>query len=205
MTDTARAVAVQPDGSYAVVGTTSAASGSDAVVARFDSQDQLLWSGIYRDSEPAAGRVVPTDITAIGAGDYVMSGTTANIPDAWLMRIDSTGMPVWSKSFLGGDADSLTDVVAMPGGVAAAGDSRTADSASAQPDSTWVVRTSVDGMVHFDPSTGLSTVNRAVQWGPTDSSWMLRPLTWTQSSPDLTISDERFGSTPAAAVVRPLT
>ncbi len=204
LTDTATAVAVQPDGSYAVIGTTSASSGSDAVVARFDGQDQLLWSGIYRDSEPADGRVVPTGITAIGSGDYVMSGTTANIPDAWLMRIDSTGMPVWSKSFLGADADKLTDVVAMPVGVAAAGDSVTADSASTQPDTTWVVRTSVDGMVHFDPSTGLSTVNRAVQWSLTDS-WVLRSLTWTESSPGLTISDERFGSTPAAAVVRPLT
>ena len=204
LTDTATAVAVQPDGSYAVIGTTSATSGSDAVVARFDSQDQLLWSGIYRDSEPADGRVVPTAITAIGSGDYVMSGTTANIPDAWLMRIDPTGMPVWSKSFLGDDADKLTEIVAMPVGVAAAGDSKSVDSAAASPDSTWVVRTSVDGMVHFDPSSGMSTVNRAVQWSLTDS-WVLKPLTLTQSSPALTIADERFGSTPAVAVVRPLT
>ena len=36
--------------------------------------------------------------------------------DAWLMRIDGSGMPVWAKSFIGTENDELTGVVAMPTG-----------------------------------------------------------------------------------------
>lgn len=198
--DTATDVAVQPDGSYAVLGET----GGDAVVARFDHADQLLWSGSYRDSEDVTF-MRPQSVAAIGSGDYVATGfTELTDRESWLIRIDATGMPVWSKTFTGADDDKLTDVVAMPTGVAAAGDTKTADADASSPDSSWVVRTSVDGMVHFDPSSGLSAVNRHVQWSLTDG-WTTRSLTFTTIPVELTVTDQRFGTVPAAAIVRTLT
>lgn len=198
--DTAADVAVQPDGSYAVIGE----AGDDVVMARFDHTGQLLWSGSYRDSEGVVF-MRPKALVAIGSGDYVAAGfTELTDRESWLIRVDATGMPVWSKTFTGADDDKLTALVAMPTGVAAAGDSKTADADASSPDSTWVVRTSVDGMVHFEPSSGLSAVNRHVQWSLTEG-WTTRALAFTASPVGLTVTDRRFGTIPAAAVVRTLT
>ncbi len=91
------------------------------------------------------------------------------------MRIDGSGMPVWSKSFIGTENDELTGVVAMPTGVAAFGSTETTDPEAVGFDDIWVVRTNVDGMVHFDPASGFETVNGAAQWSHT-TDHMVRPI-----------------------------
>jgi len=151
-----------------------------------------------------SARAVATGITAVAGGDYVMSGTTGAATDAWLMRIDSSGMPVWAKSFIGTENDELTGVVTMPTGVAAFGSTDTTDSDAVGFDDIWIVRTSVDGMVHFDPASGFRTVNGAAQWSHT-TDHTLRPIQPVVTAPTFTITDTAFGATPIAAIETPLT
>ena len=63
----------------------------------------------------------------------------------------------------------------MPNGVAAYGQTATTDPAHHA--DIWVVRTSIDGMVHFDPASGFDTINGAVQWsdGPAHTVAPLHP------------------------------
>ena len=205
--ETITSVAVQPDGSYAIAGDGLESWAPRALVASFNADDELLWSSLYLDRpdhELDSARAVATGITAVDGGDYVMSGTTGAATDAWLMRIDSSGMPVWSKSYIGTENDELTDVVTMPTGVAAFGSTDTTDSDAVGFDDIWVVRTSVDGMVHFDPASGFRTVNGAAQWShATDHT--LRPIQPVVTAPTFTITDTAFGATPIAAIETPLT
>jgi hypothetical protein len=207
--ETITSVAVQPDGSYAIAGDGIRASRENfrALVASFDANDQLLWSSLYLDRpdhELASARALATGITAVGGGDYVVSGTTDSPADAWLMRIDGSGMPVWAKSFIGTENDELTGVVAMPTGVAAFGSTETTDSVATGFDDIWLVRTSVDGMVHFDPASGFHTVNGAAQWSHA-TDHVLRSIQPVETTPTFTISDTAVGAAPIAAIETLLT
>ena len=73
---------------------------------------------------------------------------------SWLVRVDGTGVPVSSKGYLGTQDNKLTDVVAMPTGVAAFDQTETKDKALDTFGDISVVRANVDGMVHFDPASG---------------------------------------------------
>ena len=64
-------------------------------------------------------------------------------------------------------------------GVAAFGHTQTTNPDGNGFDDIWLVRTNLDGMVHFDAGSGFDTVNGAVQWSPPRStsccSWCRRP------------------------------
>ena len=120
--DRATGVAVQPDGSYAISGQSTVTPGTnDSWVASFDADDNLRWSSTYADRLDA-GYDTATGIATVAGGDYVVSGTNGSVAkDGWMIRIDGSGMPMWSKSYVGADEDELVGVVAMPVGVAAFG------------------------------------------------------------------------------------
>jgi hypothetical protein len=207
--DEALSVAVQPNGTYAVSGQTSGEENM-AWVASFDAADQLLWSSTYLDrpgDELASEYAYATGIAAVD-GDYVASGITGmqGGQDSWLIRIDDTGMPIWSKSVMGTEDDELTGVVAMPTGVAAFGQTETTPSALNSFAEIWVVRTNVDGMVHFDPTSGFDTVNGSVQWQHA-TTHAVTTLTPTPTTPavTVTVNPASFGTTPAVATPYDLT
>ena len=108
-------------------------------------------------------------------------------------------MPVWAESFIGTETDVLTGVVAMPTGVAAVGSTQTTDHVAPGFDDIWIVRTNVDGMVHFDSASCFHTVNGAVQWSHT-TDFMTRSITPTVTTPTITVADTAFGATPATAL-----
>ncbi|HYN32173.1 MAG TPA: hypothetical protein VES40_06085 [Ilumatobacteraceae bacterium] len=198
--DSPTGVAVQPDGSYVIVGDTTLQAGGRPriLMASFDSDDQLLWSSTYLD-QPDTGyfhpRTMATGVTAVAHGDYVVSGTVD--ADAWLMRIDGSGMPVWSKTFISPGNDELTGVVAMPSGVVAYGNTSTTDPLSSGGDDIWIIRTNVDGMIHFDPDSDFNAVNGAVHWQSNDH--IVRAVAATVTSPTDTSTDSAFGAVPFTA------
>ena len=189
--DVVTGVAVQSDGSYAISGQTTVTEGVDdySWVASFDAHNILRWSSTYAD-RPDAGYAMATGIAAVGGGDYVVSGTTGMVgTDGWMIRIDSSGMPVWSKSYIGDDEEQLAGVVTMPHGVAAFGHTQTTDLAADDGFyDLWLLRTNVDGMVHFDSDSGFDTVNGAVQWSPTANHVQLQ-LSPTNAPVTATVTD----------------
>lgn len=198
--DVVTGVAIQPDGSYAISGQTTATTGVDdySWVASFDPADNLLWSSTYAD-RPDAGWAMATGIAAVDGGDYVVSGYTGMVgKDGWMIRIDASGMPVWSKSYVGEDEDQLAGVVTMPDGVAAFGHTQTTNPADNGFYDLWLLRTNVDGMVHFDPDSGFDTVNGAVQWSPTANHVQLQ-LDPANAPVAATVSDVPIAVTAANA------
>ena len=194
-------VAVQPDGSYAISASTHEYPGArtEPLVASFRADDTLEWTALYADRIDAPSSTA-TGIAAVDGDDYVVSGTAGiSDEDAWMIRVDDTGMPVWSKSYVGAESDEFLGVVAMPSGIAAFGHTTTPASDTAFAD-LWVVRTAVDGMVHFDPASGFDTVNDAVQWRFTDTHSASRLLTALNPAPAVDVDDSPVDIAPAVAV-----
>ncbi len=191
-------VAVQPDGSYAISGRSVVGVWENNVwVAEFDASDRLVWSAIYAD-RPGNYTATATGIAAVAGGGYVVSGMTLGAdPDSFLLRLDGSGMPVWSKSFIGTHVDELHGVVAMPTGFAAFGRTATTHPNGTY-DDMWIVRTNVDGMVHFDDGTGFDTINGAVQWEQTTSHVQLE-LAPASSAIAIAVADDPIIVTPATA------
>ena len=206
--DTAAAVAVQPDGSYAVSGQTTGDGHGPWVVA-LGPDDSMLWSSTYLDrsgDELTSEYAYATGMTAVDGG-YVVSGITGmqGGQDGWLLRIDAGGMPLWAKSYIGAQDDELTGVVAMPTGFAAFGQTETPDPAQNTFADIWIVRTSVDGMVHFDPTSMFDTVNGSVQWEVSSQHVQHELSTASAISPTFTVDAASFGTAPSTAIEVALT
>ncbi len=204
--DVATGIAIQPDGTYAISGHTidTACNCAQPWITAFDEHDSLLWSSLYAD-RPDAPSSRATDITTVAGDDYVLSGTTGNSDeDAWMIRIDKTGMPLWSKSYVGADEDELTGVVTVGSGLAAIGHTETTNPAGNGFNDLWLVRTNRDGMLHFDPASGFDTVNDAVQWRHTTNHSIVA-LVPTSTTPPVTVTDIAIATTPATASNLPLT
>jgi hypothetical protein len=99
---------------------------------------------------------------------------------------------------LGTEDDELTGAVAMRTGVAAFGQTETSGSALNSFADIWVVRTHVDGMVQFDPTSGFDTLNGSVRWHDA-TTHAVTTLTPTPTNPAVTVTPSNFGTTPALA------
>lgn len=129
-TESARDVAVAPDGSIWVVGQTEGAlagaslGGADAYLARFSAEGELEWARqfgsdaddlAYKVDVDAAGRVVVAGTTY---GDMAgRSGTGRNV---FVATFDAAGQQLWlaqlGLSFASDDHDSVHDMVIGPDG-----------------------------------------------------------------------------------------
>ena len=201
----ATGVAVHDDGSYAISGQTSAA-GDDhfSWVASFGADDTLLWSSTYAD-RPDAGYASANGIAAVADGGYVVAGWTGmRDEDGWLIRLDGTGMPLWSKTYEGTDDNELIGVVAMPTGVAAYGQTNTTNALGNSFNDIWLLRTNVDGMAHFDPDTGFDTINHPVQWHPS-AEYTLHQLDPAKVATTVNVIEADAGATPANATTIAIT
>jgi hypothetical protein len=131
------AVAVDPQGSVTIAGSfrgdvdfgggalTAAQSADDVFVAKYDSNGNHLWSESFGD---AAAIQYATSLAVNAAGDLVVTGqffgaidfgggplTSVDAYDAFLVKLDSNGAFVWSKSF-GGLHGQSGDGVAFDNG-----------------------------------------------------------------------------------------
>ncbi len=159
-------LAVNPDGSYTIAGTDGLAP-HDVWIASMRADDTLAWSASYQSRPNLDGSIEvarPTGLAAPAGPGLLVSGHIGSPDqDAWIMRIDRAGMPMWTKSYVSPDADELSGVVAMPGGLAAFGSTGYTETNGSYSD-LWIIRAKVDGMIHFTEGNGFETHNTAVQW-----------------------------------------
>ncbi|MBN4051323.1 gliding motility-associated C-terminal domain-containing protein [bacterium AH-315-M05] len=98
------------DGGYFVTGNTGSfgAGGQDVWLLKLDSSGTLLWANTYGGTgtegqhwdtkgqiTPDGGFIISSHTTSFGAG----------LADVWLIRTDSTGNVLWSKTYGGADND----------------------------------------------------------------------------------------------------
>jgi hypothetical protein len=163
----ATAVTIAPDGSCLLGGHRGIAP--NAWLALLAVDDSLRWSATYR-SRPHLTGVDFTELKGISSLENGFLACGQMEPpgvDAWALRVDQEGMPVWSKSYVSAAEtstdDELSDVVALPTGLVFCGRNDLKEENSSHGD-IWVTRTNVDGMVHFAADSGLDCQNTAATW-----------------------------------------
>jgi hypothetical protein len=173
----AHELAMYPDGSYAIGGSQNARSTlldvwvANSWIASLGADDTLRWSAAYQsrpDMDLNGEQALATGLAPLDNHGLLISGWigSANV-DAWILRVNQDGMPVWVKSYATTDRDDLAAIVAMPDGLAAYGSTGFTEANSSYRD-LWLLRTSVDGMLHFGDGNGFDAESTAVQWEPLD-------------------------------------
>jgi hypothetical protein len=110
--DVAFSVDQTEDGGYVIAGyTTSFGAGSrDVYLVRTDGEGNELWSQTFGGSGVDMGR----SVVEAENGDIVVAGTTessgAGLDDVLLIRTDSEGDEIWTRTF-GGDASDMGEAV----------------------------------------------------------------------------------------------
>ena len=174
--ESATTLAVLPDSSYVIGGHIDSAPHTWLASIRADHT--LRWSASYQsrpdvdDNSEFADFLGLSPVRDVGLLLCGRIGTPDE--DAFAIRVDAEGVPIWVKTYLRvGSHNDLADVVALDDGMAAVGFTQLAEGGGFG--DLWVIRTNVDGMLHFTEDSGLSCVNTAVQWQrrPEDT---IRPL-----------------------------
>jgi PKD repeat protein len=109
---------LHPVSGYFVGGWASSlgAGGSDFYVARFDGNNQLLWTRTFGG---LAGETM-NDMQLDTDGGLLLSGTTFTIgqgsADAFVIKTDSSGQMLWNRAYGAAGTDEIRSIMRLPGG-----------------------------------------------------------------------------------------
>ena len=140
--DMARSVLQSTDGGYILTGMTNSfgVEEYDAWLIRTDSEGNEIWNRTIRGKGSDEGEAVqPT-----ADGGYIIAGWTmssSSNDEAWLIKTDSKGNEVWSKTFGGDDLDRVWSIQpTTDGGYVLSGVKTTAGNQDA-----WLLKTDSEG------------------------------------------------------------
>ena len=96
-------------------------------------------------------------VALAGDGGFVIAGETRSYgsgsQDGWLVKLDSDGEEQWSRTFGGTESDIIYSVQATPdGGYILAGETHSAEGASADNSHFWLIRTNFLGLEQWQSS-----------------------------------------------------
>jgi hypothetical protein len=147
--DQLNAVARTSDGGYILAGSSWGLQKEEAWVIKIRSDGNVQWQERYGGSADsrALSVVETTD------GGYAFAGWKKytggdNIPNGWLVKLDSSGSKQWDRTYGGDETDKIQTVIETnSGGFALAGWS---DSFASQGDDMWLIRTDKTGNKLWD-------------------------------------------------------
>ncbi|MEO8552542.1 MAG: hypothetical protein ABI678_21340 [Kofleriaceae bacterium] len=201
-------VLANADGSYVIGGEVPTlglgAQAHGAWLATFAADDTLTSSMIYAGEDEDLGEGNVTGVAAAPGGGYLVSGNLGYQHDAWIMRVDGAGMPVWFKSLRGAATDFLEGITALDDGLVAFGFTSSVSTAIPAANDSWLVRTNVDGMVDFTGTGGLTAVIDIVGWEST-IDFVSVSLAATATTPALSTAAAVLTPTPVTSTVQLLT
>ncbi|MFW5973138.1 MAG: hypothetical protein ACOCTG_04025, partial [Bacteroidota bacterium] len=118
-TDFGADVVEMPDGNFVMVGTTRShhmGFGSSIWLIGTDASGEMLWSKVYGGSSYQEGNAisVTSDGGLIVTGSYNNGGSQS--ADIWLLRTDSVGDTLWTKTFGGEGTQTGYSVLQTPDG-----------------------------------------------------------------------------------------
>jgi hypothetical protein len=148
------------DGGYIIAGRTSSfgAGSNDLWLLKTDGGGDTLWTKTLGGSSNDWG----WSIQKTTDGGYIITGTTESfgpgLNDIWLLKTDSSGDTLWTKTFGGGSYDWGTSVQqTTDGGYIITGYT---DSFGAGSDDVWLIRTDVSGDTLWTKTLGGSNSDR---------------------------------------------
>ncbi len=154
--DVGNTVIQTSDGGYLVVGTTESfgAGLSDCWLVKLDSLGDSLWTRTYgAESRDHAWSVIQTN-----DGAYLIAGDTRaqgnDYSDMWLLKIDSQGDTLWSRTYGGSEGETANAVIqSNDGGFLLAGVT-TSFSIYWNDQDAWLVKTDSLGFIEWTRNYG---------------------------------------------------
>jgi hypothetical protein len=152
------------DGGYIITGGTDSfsASYSDVWLIKTNNSGYTLWTKTYGGISVHSG----SSVKQTTDGGYIIVGetySTASSSDIWLIKTNSSGDTIWTKTFGGSESDKGRSVYqTIDGGYIITGYT---DSFGAGSDDVWLIKTDRYGNAEWDKTFGgnLSDVGRSVQ------------------------------------------
>jgi len=159
--DIAFSIIQTTDGGYAVAGSTNSfgAGGKDIYILKLNDSGMLLWSktiGGINDDEAYSivqtvdgGYAVAGYTTSFGAGSY----------DFYIVKLDASGTPLWSKTIGGTDIDFANSIIqTTDGGYAVAGYTLSFGAGSAD---AYIVKLDASGTLQWSRTVGGTDIDLA--------------------------------------------
>jgi hypothetical protein len=117
--DVAYAVRQTPSGGYILAGTTASITGSnDVYVIKTDSSGNIVWAKTYGGLNSDIG----SSIESTADGAYLVVGTTSSFgsgtSNMYVLKIDSTGNVIWSKTYGSGNESGSCLLITATGFIA---------------------------------------------------------------------------------------
>jgi hypothetical protein len=181
--DWGRSALPTSDGGYIMVGSTRSfrAENTDTWLIKTDSQGQEVWNRIFGGANTdEALSVQHTD-----DGGYILAGWTASFGkgafDAWLIKTDSQGREVWSRTFGGTNTDVAHSVQqTSDSGYILAGRTNTYGAGDFD---AWLIKTDPEGQEVWNKTFGGAENDWAVSVQPTqDGGYILGGATKSYSA-----------------------
>ncbi len=158
--DEGRSIQQTSDGGYIVTGSTESfgAGSEDIWVLKLDSTGGIVWQKTYGGISNDEGR----SIQQTSDGGYIVSGSTysfgAGGPDIWVLKLSSTGVPQWQRTYGGTDYDEGRSIrQTSDGGYIVAGYT---EFGAGGPD-IWVLKLSSTGVPQWQRTYGGSDYDDA--------------------------------------------
>jgi len=156
-TETAYSLAQTSDGGYILTGytTTIGAGGVDIMLMKTDADGNSEWMQAFGTVDDDRGHAV----CQLDDGGFIVAGGSGSFGgdrDAWLVRTDSSGNHLWTRSYGGtsGMWDQANDVqLAADGGFILTGFMKSGSSSS----DAWIAKTDEDGVIEWEELFGNPT------------------------------------------------
>lgn len=126
-------------------------SGADVWVVKINENGNLTWSKTYDLGRDDAGRAVAlSDDNQYFIAGYTNSAGNGNY-DFLLLKIDSEGNLLWSKTYGGTESDKAYVMLNVAGGLLIAGDTRSKGEGDSD---AWVIRVNLEGKLIWERTIG---------------------------------------------------
>lgn len=131
-----------PDGGCVMAGSTEKGYGPDGWLVRTDASGNHLWNRSYGGQYDDYFM----DAAVLSNGGIALAGSTQSDgqseEDAWLVRVDADGSPLWNHSFGGTGSDGFTSILALSNGFLLTGHTESSGAGSTD---VFIVRTDLNG------------------------------------------------------------
>jgi len=159
-----RSVKQTSEGGFIVAGFTGTFTPvADAFVFKLDPSGGVIWSMTYGGGDRGDDFDAAFSVQQTSDGGYLVGGSTRSfavgIEDAWILRLDSSGNVVWTKTYGGGACNIAYSAQQTSDGAFIFAGRRDSGGCVHEGPDAWVVRLNADGTIAWEETFGAPGVS----------------------------------------------